>query len=81
MSDPVEFLVSIGHKLARVYQIAYAVQFREEYLPATITTVAKLAVDQRYADEGYKRLFVKTMVRALHHLRQKGVPPSADDLR
>lgn len=81
VSDPVDFLTAIGHKLARIYEIAYGIQFREEYLPAAITTVANFAVDQRYADEGYKRLFVKTMVKALHHLRQKGVPPSVDDLR
>ncbi|MEW6047352.1 MAG: BREX system ATP-binding domain-containing protein [Bacillota bacterium] len=81
VSDPVEFLVSIGQKLAEVYRVAYGCQFRDEHLAATITNVAGFAADQRYADEGYKRLFVKTIVRALHHLRQKGVPPSVDDLR
>ncbi len=77
---PIPFLCEVGEKLADVYQVSYHHEFEPEALERTIHLAAETAYEQRFGDIGYKRLFVQTLIRALHFLRQIGVPPQVDDL-
>ncbi|MEP9410647.1 MAG: DUF2791 family P-loop domain-containing protein, partial [Candidatus Brocadia sp.] len=81
ISDPIPFLCEIGSKLAKVYEIAYNHKFKELAVQQTIKTVAESSHNQRFSDIGYKRLFVQTLIRGFHFLRQKGTPPTDIDLR
>lgn len=77
----IAFLEEVGRKLADVYRVAYACELGEADLAATISAVAKEAHEQRYADAGYKRLFVKMLVKALHYLRIKSQAPTPADFQ
>lgn len=81
ISDRIPFLCEIGSKLAKVYEIAYNHKFKESAVQQTIKTVAESSHNQRFGDIGYKRLFVQTLIRGFHFLRQKGTPPTDIDLR
>ncbi|BBO18322.1 conserved hypothetical protein [Candidatus Brocadia pituitae] len=81
VSDPIPFLCEIGNKLAKVYEIAYNHKFKESAVKQTIKTVAESSHNQRFSDIGYKRLFVQTLIRGFHFLRQKDTPPTDNDLR
>lgn len=80
VSEPIPFLCEIGGKLVNVYETAYSHKFDESGCQRTVKTVAEAAYEQRFGDIGYKRLFVQMLVRELHSLRGKGIPPSPDDL-
>jgi hypothetical protein len=78
VEDPVPFLTEIGMKIADVYTIAYDHPFDDGRRAATINLVADWAYEQRFADTGYKRLFVTNLVKSLHYLRAKDeVPPAS----
>ena len=79
--DPLEFLNDVGGKLASVYQVAYSHEFAPEPLEETVKLAAETAYEQRFGDIGYKRLFVQTLIRGFHFLRQKGVAPRMDELQ
>ncbi len=81
ISDPIPFLCEIGSKLAKVYEVAYNHKFKESAVQQTIKTVAESSHNQRFSDIGYKRLFVQTLIRGFHFLRQKDTPPTDNDLR
>lgn len=68
---PKLLLEQIGVKLAAIYRTAYATSFHDEDVHKAAKLLAEAAYDQRFGDVGYKRLFVQTMVRALHTLRIK----------
>ena len=81
VAEPIPFLCEVGNKLAKVYETAYNHKFLESATQQTIQTVAEYAYGQRYLDTGYKRLFVQRLISGLHFLRQKGIPPTSNDLR
>ena len=81
VTSPLAFLDEIGGKLASVYQTAYSHEFETEPLEQTIEMAAETAYEQRFGDIGYKRLFVQTLIRGFHFLRQKGVAPKGGDLQ
>ena len=81
VTDPVPFLCEIGNKLKNVYEIAYDHKFVNSAVKDTIDKFAEVAYEQRFGDIGYKRLFVQTIIRAFHFLRQKGTSASPEDLR
>jgi hypothetical protein len=69
MGEPLDLLVDIGHKLAGIFEMAYAVSLPEDKREAAIRLIAESAYEQRFGDIGYKRLFVQGLVRGLHGLR------------
>ena len=75
VAEPLPFLEEVGHKLASIYENAYEFRFDEQQLSITIKHVADEAHEQRYADVGYKRVFVQLLIKAFHYLRRKGAPP------
>lgn len=80
VTSPLSFLDEIGGKLATVYETAYRHEFETDQLEQTIELAATTAYEQRFGDIGYKRLFVQTLIRGFHFLRQKGVAPQGGDL-
>lgn len=80
-SEASALLCEIGSKLSDVYENAYNHRFDESLSRETVAMVADLAIEQRFGDIGYKRLFVQKLVRAFHFLRLQGVVPSPTDLR
>ncbi|MGC8957558.1 MAG: BREX system ATP-binding domain-containing protein [Candidatus Kapaibacteriota bacterium] len=76
-----EFLKNVGLKLKNIYEIAYDYQFVGEDVVKTIDTIAKWAYDLRHGDQGYTRLFVQKCIEGFHFLRNKGYPPSNEDLK
>jgi len=81
VKEPIPFLCEVGNKLARIYEIAHNYHFDNAACQQTIELVAKAAYEHRYGDIGYKRLFVQTLIKGFHFLRQKGTPPSSEDLQ
>jgi hypothetical protein len=78
VEDPIPFLTEIGMKIADVYTIAYDHPFDDGRRSSAINLVADWAYEQRFADTGYKRLFVTNLVKSLNYLRAKDeVPPAS----
>jgi hypothetical protein len=68
--EPISFLLDVGEKVARIYELAYALEFPPDVLQQTIANLAESAYEERYADISYRRLFVKGLIEILHRLRQ-----------
>jgi len=68
--EPHEFLRRLGHKLADIYQLAYGVRFDPTQLDNIIQMVARSAYERRHLDIGYRRVFVKSIIRVFHIMRQ-----------
>lgn len=70
--EPILFLQELGRKLCSIYQIAYhPIKFDERLLERMIDSFAQEAFAQRYADIGYRRIFVKSLIHGLHILREE----------
>jgi hypothetical protein len=68
--EPMAFLQALGKKLSSLYELAYhPLRFNEKVLLQTINSFAQEAYNQRYADIGYRRVFVKSLIQGLHMLR------------
>jgi hypothetical protein len=70
-ADPIELLADIGRKLAMIYEVAYSTKFETSALDETIADIAKAAYERKL-EIGYKREFVKNLIKALHKLRKTG---------
>jgi hypothetical protein len=78
--EAVDMLTEVGRKLARVYQIAYNVQFNTDALEETIKNIASAVYERKYGDISYKRLFVQNIIKAFHKLRRTQAPVSSEDI-
>jgi len=67
-TDPEAFLVDVGMKLANVFEVAYGPLDRDELEPR-LRSLANSALEQRFGDVGYKRLFVQQLIPELRGLR------------
>lgn len=74
-------LREVGEKLSNIYMVAYDCEFSIEDCKQMITEVAEEAYGRHYADIGYKRLFVQSMVKALNSFRKNGFTPSREDMK
>lgn len=80
VADPIPFLTEVGEKLVKVYEVAYNRAFEQAAQRTVVQMIAAWAHDQRFQDEGYKRLFLQKLVNGLHFLRSEGKPPTMSDL-
>jgi len=80
VKDPISFLAEVGDKLARVYEVAYDCTLDGGLREETIKAVAELAFEKRYSDIGYKRLFVKNLIKGFNKIRKSGASFSPEDL-
>lgn len=62
-------LEEIGWKLAKIYEIAYNIQFDEGTVTGKINEEAVSAYNERYGETGFKRLFVRNVINTFHKLR------------
>jgi len=67
--EPIELLMKIGLKLAKTYEVAYKISFGKDALNGTLENIANEAY-KRKLETGYKRLFVKNIIKAFHKLRK-----------
>ncbi len=79
--DALTFLNEVGSRISEIYQVAYDCTFDQKALDDLIKIVAKESYGKRFADIGYKRVFVKGIAGALNFYRIKGIPPSTEELR
>jgi hypothetical protein len=69
--EPRELLRGIGERLARIYGIAYGIQLNASVADHNASLLGQEAYEMKFADIGYRRLFVKAFVEALHQMRQE----------
>lgn len=67
--EPCEFLMKVGQKLTGIYETLYEIELPVDLVDETSLNVAEAAYQERYADIGYRRLFVKGFIAALGILR------------
>ncbi len=79
--DPHKMLTEIGQKLYSIYEIAYGTKLQKPLCDKAIDSIAKISIDERFGDEGYKRLFVKRMVEKLHKISATGQEVSVEDIK
>lgn len=78
--EAIPFLHKVGLKISKVYEVAHACQFDPSDCETLVSKIADWAYEQRFQDEGYKRLFVQKLIPGLRFLQKKGEIPSLDDL-
>jgi hypothetical protein len=71
ISEPISFLNEVGHKIVEVYEVAYSCTLNLSDWQALIKDFADKAYDERFGDEGYKRLFVQKLVQGLQILKHE----------
>ncbi len=70
--DDKDFLNELGHKLYRVYDVAYPNAVTPEQAERLIRSVADTSIEERFGDEGYKRLFVKKLMSEFDKVKNGG---------
>ncbi len=72
-------LEDIGRKLYRIYVIAFPSDVPQATVEETNRHLASAALEERFGDIGYKRLFVQAAIRAFHSLRNDpSIKPGPD---
>ncbi len=79
--ERIRFLEEVGRRLADVFTVANNCEFEEASLKKTILAAAEFANTQRFADSGYKRLFVQKLIRGLQYLRRMKEAPTVADFQ
>jgi hypothetical protein len=67
--EPTDFLRTVGERLGRLYKRAYGVDINDYAIKRTAEVLADVCYKERYGDIGYRRVFVKTFIQALHSLK------------
>jgi len=75
---PREFLEGLAARLADLYAAAFDDAPRPAVVADILPRFVQAAWDQRYGDEGYRRLFVKAFLQGLNRLRRAPERPLTD---
>ncbi len=67
--EPTDFLKRVGERLGRLYRNAYSIDINDYAIKHTAEVLADVCYRERYGDIGYRRIFVKTFIQAMHSLR------------
>jgi hypothetical protein len=67
-TDPLDVLTQIGGKLFDIFTVPFPTTTPRELVDSTIRHVAEAALEERFGDIGFKRLFVQTTIQAFHQL-------------
>jgi len=78
--NPIEFLVEVGKRLKDIYEIAYSHNMPPNLANEAINKFAEKALEERYGDIGYKRLFVTKLITAFHYIRSRNSFPLWDEV-
>ncbi len=68
-NSAVSMLQTIGGRLAAIYEIAYGAELDAKRTDEAIDAIARAAWDAHFGDIGFKRVFVRSLVSAMHRLR------------
>ena len=68
--DPIELLTEIGGKLYEIYTISFPTNIPHPLVEGANKLIAEAALEERFGDIGYKRLFVQAAIRAFHQFRK-----------
>lgn len=79
--EPIVFLTEVGSKVINVYNVAFKQKLNADELNPWLTELADSVHQERFGDEGYKRLFVRRLVSGLNIIHRKGEMPTPDELR
>jgi hypothetical protein len=71
--EAVEFLGKIGNKLVKLYNIAFNNAIEVEEGSDIAHLIAEASYEEKFASIGYRRLFVKSFIQALHMKRRGGI--------
>jgi P-loop Domain of unknown function (DUF2791) len=71
VSDRISFLNKVGQKIAKVYEVAYSCRLNPSDCKDLIEDFANEADNERFNDEGYKRLFVQKLIQGLQLLKNE----------
>jgi hypothetical protein len=71
--EGVEFLEKIGNKLVKLYNIAFDNAIEVEEGSEIAYLIAQASYEEKFASIGYRRLFVKSFIQALHMRRKIGI--------
>ncbi len=77
VNDPVVFLTEVGDKIVPIYNLAQQIALDPSDTKPLIARLAQEAYSQRFADSGYKRLFVQGLVTELNRLHYQRSQPAA----
>jgi hypothetical protein len=64
-----DLLPVLGQRLAEVFQVAHNIRFDAQAVARLSQTTSESALEDRYSDQGVKRLFVQRMIQGLRELR------------
>lgn len=78
-SESIENLKEIGRRLAKIYEVAYGIKFNEHDLETTLEEISQAVYEKKF-EVGYKRLFVQSIVKAFHIMRQTRKPVSRKEV-
>ena len=67
--EPTLFLTRVGEKLGVLYNRAYCTEIENHLVKNRADVLADVCYKERYADIGYRRVFVKTFIQVLHSLK------------
>jgi hypothetical protein len=81
ISDPATFLRDVGEKIVPIYNTAYGQTLETSKTNKLIGILADWAVRQRFADAGYKRLFVQRLIGGLGVVHRQGRVPTPEELK
>jgi len=65
-ADPISTLVEIGHKLAKILEVANQASLDPAAIESTVQRIADESYEQRFGDIGYRRQFVQNVIVALN---------------
>jgi len=75
---PQRFLEALARRLIELYERAFADAPRPDVAAEAIPGFVRAAWEQRFGDEGYRRLFVKAFLQGLNRLRREPGRPLTD---
>ena len=78
---PKTFLSDVGAKITPIYVTAYGASLDSAATSQLIDSLADAVVRQRFADAGYKRMFVQRFVRGLNVLNREARIPTMEELQ
>lgn len=78
-SESTESLKEIGRKLSKIYEVAYGTKFEQDSVEITIENISRAVYAKKF-EIGYKRLFVQSIIKAFHIMRETKKPVSIEEI-
>jgi hypothetical protein len=73
--DAKTFLMSIGIKLSKIYEVAREVEFDQDIVTGSLSNIVEAVWKKRYGDISYIRIFVQSSISVFDRLRKDRISP------